>query len=280
MTKFNYYDHQTFLKYTQLEVIMLYTKDGYPDSNEIVLCEVTKIYGNTTFVKLKEYDKEGVLTISEIAPGRIRNLRDHVKEGKTIICKVLRVDEKNNRVDVSLRRVPIPVMKDKLEEIKKEDYAERVYHDVGKELGITKDDLFEKTYEVIFENYETVFEALYEIMLDNKKIDIFDQLSSKEKEIFVKGINDKIKPEEVNYRTKFTLRSFDSQGVLKIKESISKAVESVNYDKIKVYYLAAGTFSVNIAHEDMKSASKVFNSFKESLTKESKSNNLRLEITE
>ena len=100
---------------------MLYTKDGYPQINEIVLCTVKKIYGNTVFVDLNEYEKEGVLTISEIAPGRIRNLRDHVTEAKQIVCKVLRVDEKHNRIDVSLRRVPIPVMKDKLEEIKKEE---------------------------------------------------------------------------------------------------------------------------------------------------------------
>ena len=98
---------------------MLYTKEGYPDINEIVVCTVIKIYGNSTFVRLDEYEKEGVLTISEIAPGRIRNLRDHVTENKTIVCKVLRVDERQNRIDVSLRRVPIPVMREKLEEIKK-----------------------------------------------------------------------------------------------------------------------------------------------------------------
>ena len=100
---------------------MLYTKDGFPEINEIVKCSVTKIYGNTTFVQVDEYEKEGVLTISEIAPGRIRNLRDHVTENKTIVCKVLRVDEKGKRIDVSLRRVPVPVMREKLEQIKKED---------------------------------------------------------------------------------------------------------------------------------------------------------------
>ena len=76
---------------------MLYTKDGYPEVNEIVVCTVRKIYGNSTFVYLTEYEKEGVLTISEIAAGRIRNLRDHVVEDKTIICKILRVDKKQKR---------------------------------------------------------------------------------------------------------------------------------------------------------------------------------------
>ena len=88
---------------------MLYTKDGYPEVNEIVYCTVRKISGgNTVFVYLDEYEKEGVLTISEIAPGRIRNLRDHVSEGRVIICKVLRVDPRQNRIDVSSHLLEVP----------------------------------------------------------------------------------------------------------------------------------------------------------------------------
>lgn len=259
---------------------MLYTKDGYPEVNEIVKCTITKIYGNTTFVSLDEYEKEGVLTISEIAPGRIRNLRDHVMEGKVIICKVLRVDANHNRVDVSLRRVPIPVMKNKQEEIKKEEFSEKLYIDAAKELGIEKDTLFEKTYESIFEEYENVFEALYEIMLDNKKIEMFTNLDSKQKEIFLKVINDKIKPEEVTFKSKFILTSHDIEGVELIKKAISNSLNSLSYDKIEVVYLAAGNFGVKITHEDMKSADKVFGKFREELQKNSKESKLHLEIEE
>lgn len=259
---------------------MLYTKDGYPEINEIVLCKVTKIYGNTTFVHLPEYEKEGVLTISEIAPGRIRNLREHVVEEKEIVCKVLRVDAKLNRIDVSLRRVPIQVMKEKLEVIKKEEYSDRIYGDVAKELNITKDELFEKTYEPIFEDYETVFEALYEIMLDNTKVEMFTNLSDAEKQIFVKAINDRIKPEEVIFREKFTLISTDSEGAELIKSTIKNSLEPLNYKKFEIVYLAAGKFGITIKHEDMRSADKLFKVFKENLIKESKKNSLILEIKE
>lgn len=259
---------------------MLYTKDGFPEVNEIVLCEVTKISGNTTFVDVKEYEKEGVLIISEIAPGRIRNLRDHVVEGKTIVCKVLRVDERNNRVDVSLRRVPIPVMKDKLEEIKKEEYAEKIYMDVSKELQITKDDLFEKTYEIIFESYDTVFEALYDVMLDNSKVDMFTNLKDNEKQVLVKIINDRIKPEEVVFKKKFTLKSYSATGINEVKETLTTTLNSLNYSKVKIIYLAAGTYSISITHEDLKSASKVYSTFKQELEKNSKAKGLKVEISE
>ena len=257
---------------------MLYTKDGYPDVNEIVLCKVTKIYGNTTFVYLPEYEKEGVLTIAEIAPGRIRNLRDHVSEDKVIICKVLRVDDKQNRIDVSLRRVPIHSMKEKQENIKKEEFAEKVYVDVAKELKTDKDDLFERTYEPIFEDYETVFSALYEIMLDNKKVQMFKKLNEIEKTTFVSIINDKIKPEEVILKKKFYLSSLSTNGLDEIKETITKSIIPLSYDKLNVVYLAAGQFEIKIVHDDMKSADILFHKFSDNLQKEAKTYKLELKI--
>ena len=257
---------------------MLYTKDGYPQINEIVLCTVKKIYGNTTFVDLNEYEKEGVLTISEIAPGRIRNLRDHVTEAKQIVCKVLRVDEKHNRIDVSLRRVPIPVMKDKLEEIKKEEFSEKVYMDLAKELGTDKDDLFERTYEPIFEEYETVFEALYDIMLDNKKADMFTKLKDDERKKLIEMINTKIKPEEVTLKKKFHLNSLATDGVNQVKDAIKVSLEPLNYDKISITYKAAGEFAIVITHDDIKSADILFSKFSENLEEQSKANNLELKI--
>lgn len=267
-----------FLKFTLFLFIMLYTKDGYPDINEIVYCTVRKIYGNTVFVYLDEYEKEGVLTISEIAPGRIRNLRDHVVEEKKIVCKVLRVDPKQKRIDVSLRRVSIPVMKKKLDEIKKEEYSERVYEEVSKEFSMTKDELFEKTYEVIFDEYETVFEALYDIMLDNDKIKMFSNLSSDQQKTFVNFINDRIKPEEIVLKKSFRLSSTQKEGVEQVKSAIQAGVDALNYDKVNVFYKAAGEFGITITHEDMKSADKLYTIFKTTLEDYSKKNDLQLEL--
>ncbi len=255
---------------------MLYTKDGFPEVNEIVLCKVTKIYGNTTFVYIPEYEKDGVLTISEIAPGRIRNLRDHVIEGKEIICKVLRVDEKQNRIDVSLRRVNLTKKKEKQEQIKKEEYANRIYEDVAKEIGTTKDKLFEKTYEPIFEEYETVFEALYEIMLDNKKIDMF-QIPENEKKAFIKIINERIKPEEIELKKKFHLKSYDENGIDMIKKIITESLKPLNHNKIKIIYLAAGEYEIKITHDEMKLADKLYKEFIKNLERNSKENKLIFE---
>lgn len=251
---------------------MLYVKDGFPEVNEDVLCVVNKIYGNSVFVKIPEYDKEGVLTISEVAPGRIRNLRDHVVEEKNIICKILRVDEKQNRIDVSLRRVNLQARKRKQEQIKKEDFADRMYEEIAQKLGVSKDDLFEKTYEEIFEEFDLVFEMLYAIMVDNSKINVFTKLTSDEKSVFLQLVNDRIKPEEEVMKKKFEISSLEENGVVRVRSSIEQALDKVNYSKIHVIYLGAGDFEVKITHDDMKSADTIFKQFKQELETISRSN--------
>ena len=257
---------------------MLYVKDGFPEPNEDVLCVVSKIYGNSVFVKIPEYDKEGVLTISEVAPGRIRNLRDHVVEEKHIICKILRVDEKHNRIDVSLRRVNLQARKRKQEQIKKEEFADRMYEEIAQKLGVSKDDLFERTYEEIFEEFDLVFEMLYAIMVDNSKIEFFSKLTNDEKAVFLQLVNDRIKPEEETMKKKFELSSIKEDGALRVRSVIQLAIEKVNYDKIDVTYLGAGDFEVKIVHDDMKSADMIFKLFKQELELNSKNQNCDVKI--
>ena len=59
-------------------------------------------------MKIHESDESGKdlersRILSEIAPGRIRNLREYVVTKKRIICKILRIS--GERIYLSLRRV-------------------------------------------------------------------------------------------------------------------------------------------------------------------------------
>ena len=82
-----------------------------------VLCTVTKIIGTTVFVKIED-NGEGTIMTSEIAPGRIRNLRDYVVPNKKIVCKILSIDNSNN-IHLSLRRVSAKERKEVLEQYSK-----------------------------------------------------------------------------------------------------------------------------------------------------------------
>ena len=85
---------------------------------DFVICIVDRIVGTIVFVKIEGEEREGSLILSEVAPGRIRNLRDYVVPKKMIVCKVLRVS--NDRIDLSLRRVSPKEKKEVLERFSQE----------------------------------------------------------------------------------------------------------------------------------------------------------------
>ena len=54
------------------------------EEGDILMCTVDRIVGTVVFVKIDETGQEASIVMSEIAPGRIRNLRDYVFPKKKI----------------------------------------------------------------------------------------------------------------------------------------------------------------------------------------------------
>ena len=111
---------------------MLHKREGFPEEDEIVMCTVTKIFPHSVFVNIDEFGRTGVIHISEISPGRIRNIRDFVKQDKKIICKILRINKERGHIDLSLRRVNDAQRRNKSNEIKQEQLAEKILEFVAK----------------------------------------------------------------------------------------------------------------------------------------------------
>jgi translation initiation factor 2 alpha subunit (eIF-2alpha) len=82
---------------------------------DLVSCVVDRIVGTVVFVKIlgQNSDLEGSIVFSEVAPGRIRNIRDYIVPKKKIVCKILRIS--NNNIDLSFRRVSQKERKEVLE---------------------------------------------------------------------------------------------------------------------------------------------------------------------
>src|SRR3989344_7083946 len=91
------------------------------EEGDLVICVVERIEKTVVFVKipLKGGEIDGNIVTSEIAPGRIRNIRDYVFPKKRIVCKVLRISSSGN-VELSFRRVSLKERKEVLEREKQE----------------------------------------------------------------------------------------------------------------------------------------------------------------
>ena len=232
---------------------MLYKREGMPEVDEIVLCKVTKIFPNSVFVDILEYGKSGMIHISEISPGRIRNLRDYVTVGRQIVCKVLRIDAEKGHIDLSLRRVNSHQKNEKLDEIKQELKAESLVQNLAKKLNKPKMELYRKISGKIFAEYSHLYLSFKDVVageLNLEKLGLEKKLADELKE----AILDKFKPPKISIKGEIRMKTYSSDGVEKIK-SILVEIEKVS-PKIDVFYLGAGRFKLTIEDSDYKPAEK------------------------
>jgi translation initiation factor 2 alpha subunit (eIF-2alpha) len=91
-------------------------KRGFPMQGELVICTVKKLNPNSADVVLTEYQKEAMIHISEIVSGWVRNIKDHLKPAQTVVAKVMRVNEQDGYIALSVKRVDVRQEKEKLKE--------------------------------------------------------------------------------------------------------------------------------------------------------------------
>ncbi|MBU0469942.1 MAG: S1 RNA-binding domain-containing protein [Nanoarchaeota archaeon] len=232
---------------------MRYKKTGMPAIDELVLCKVTKIFPNSVFVEMIEFEKQGMIHISEISPGRIRNLRDYVSVGRQIICKVLRIDQEKGHIDLSLRRVNSNQKLEKQDEIKQELKAESLVQNLSKKLKKPADKLYKEITDKIFKDYSHLYLCFRDVASEETNLEELGLEKELAKELTA-AILEKFKPEKIQIKGEIKLETYDSDGIQKIK-TILKKIEDVS-PNVTLFYLGAGRFKLIIEDEDYKPAEK------------------------
>lgn len=233
---------------------MLAIKEGIPEEGELVMCTITKIYPTSVFAVLDEYEKQGMIHISEISPGRIRNIHDFVKEGKKVVCKVLRIDRMRGHIDLSLRRVTESQRRGKVNELKQEQKAEKIIEFVARKLKMDTRQLYEQVATKIFAKYPGLYPCFEETVLDStllKKVGIPDKIADELREV----IEQRIKPPEIEVKGTLILTSFASDGVEKVKAALRAAQDEAK--EAKIFYLGGGRYSISVVAENYKDGDKV-----------------------
>ncbi len=243
---------------------MLYRRAGYPEVDEIVLCKVTTINPNSVFVDLLEFGKQGLVHISEIAPGRIRNLREYVSEGRQIICKILRIDRERGHIDLSLRRVNSHERQAKMDEIKQESKSETLVQNLAKKLKRPADALYAEVTKVIFNNYSHLYLCFKDVVAGAVNLEKMglDKVIAQD---LTTAILDKFKPPKVTLDAEVTLITYSDEGVEKIRKLL-KEIEAVS-PTLRVMYLGGGKYKTTVEDADYKSAEKKLKLVQEILEK-------------
>jgi len=252
---------------------VLLKKEGYPEEDELVLCTVTAVQFHSVFVKLDEYGKSGLIHISEIAPGRIRNIRDYVVEGKKVVCKVLRVNLEKGHIDLSLRRVNEAQKRKKLNQIKQEQLSERIIEFVAKQNKMDWTKLYNQLVEKLLDKYPAMFEAFEDVATD--KLDLSKMIDAKLASQFTEVIKQRIKPPEVEIGGEILLSTSAPDGIELIKEALKKVSAK---DGPAIKYKGTGIYSIWVKSEDYKTAEKILKKATDNIQKFAKKNKIEFEF--
>lgn len=214
-------------------------KIGFPEENELVFGEVTNIQHNSVFVELDTYGRSGLIHISEISSGRIRNIRDYVNEGDRIICQVIQVDKEKGHIDLSLRRVTKLQKKNKRDERKQEQKAEKLLRDLGDEINENPKKAYQDIKQVT--DYEYLHEAFNDVVEHDKHL---SDLGFPERyaEPLERIVRDKISRETVRVGGEIELETYASNGITIVRDALSEA-ESLD-ESLTIRYLGAGKYKI------------------------------------
>ena len=233
------------------------------EEGDVVLCTVEKIEKTIVFVKIHGFGKdlEGSIITSEIAPGRIRNIRDYVVPNKKIVCKVLRISK--NRIDLSLRRVT----KKEQKEVMGEYNQEKSY------ISILKSILGNKVSEAVkeIEKIQRIYDFIEESKENPKKL---EKLIGKENTDKVLKIIKSQKQRKAIIKKQFELSSSKPDGIKLIKDILG------GIKKAKIGYISAGKYDITKESEDPKKADNELTEILEEISKKAKKLGMEFKIKE
>ena len=246
---------------------MFYKKEGLPEEGELTVCTVKKILPHSVFVNLDEYEnKEGMVHISEIAPGRIRTVRDYVREGKQIVCKVINIDLKKQHIDLSIRRVTTQLRINKLASYKQEDKAEKLLIAIGKKFNKTPKQIYDEVVSKAIEENGSLNEFFQNIVSEGKKVIESLNIDKKIEDLLFTTISEKIKPPEVIVKGEFTLTTYEPDGI----DSIKKLLNAVTDPNAKLSYISAPKYRIEVKSTNYKTAESILKQITDSILNSAK----------
>ncbi len=225
----------------------------WPAEGELVVCTVSNVKDFVAFVKLDEYEgRQGLIPISEVATGWVKYIRDFIREGQKVVCKVLHVDPVRGHIDLSLKDVNEHQRREKIREWKSEQKAKKwiqfVTESTGASTAAIEEELYKK-YGVLYSFFEDAAihgeDALKGLNLEGKVTSALlesAQINVKIPRVTISGFLD--------------LTSTNPDGVNIIRRALRSAQPKIPDVDIDLLYVGAPTYRIKVTAPDYKLAEK------------------------
>ena len=245
---------------------MVERKPEWPEHGDLVIATIETVTDYGAYAKLDEYNKRGLLHVSEIASSWIRNIRDFVREGQKVVLKVLRVDLEKGHIDLSLRRV---TKREKIEKIKvwKQDRkAETLLRNVAEKLGLSTEEVYAKAGALIEEKYG-LYEGFEKAVKEGPEVLTKIGVPENFAKAFAAVAEERIQVKMVKVKGLLEIRCMKPNGVKVIKDAFLKAkkTEKTKAAEVRFYVIAAPKYSVEVSAENYKRAEEALQAVSQSV---------------
>jgi translation initiation factor 2 subunit 1 len=232
---------------------------GWPNVGELVVCTVTKVVDFGAFVALDEYDnKEGLIHISEVASGWVKYIRDHVREGQKIVCKVLDVNPKRGHIDLSFKYVNEHQRRETIQLWKNDQKAIKWLQFVADDAKVAAPEL-EAMKDTIREDYGNLYSIFEDASAGNmKEINKFG-FPQNVVEALIKVAQDNVKIPSVDISGYIDIVCPVSNGIDVIKKALKTAstIDAGDGITVEVSYVGAPRYRIRVVAPDYKKAENI-----------------------
>ncbi|WP_292395017.1 translation initiation factor IF-2 subunit alpha [Methanoculleus sp. UBA303] len=226
----------------------------WPEEGELVVCTVADVKDFAAFVTLDEYDgRRGLIPISEIARGWIKYIRDYIREGQKVVCKVLGVDPDRGHIDLSLKDVNEHQRREKIHEWKSEQKATKWVGFASEAAGVNR----EVIEEAIYREYGLLYPAFEDIVTTGGEAADRLKLDEPVKEALISIAHENVKVSRVTITGHLVLTSPRPDGVNVIRRALRSAQPKVEDAEIDLIYVGAPKYRIKVTAPDYKAAEKV-----------------------
>ena len=241
-------------------------KPQWPEVGDLVIATIETVTDYGAYVNLDEYDKRGLLHVSEISSSWIRNIRDFAREGQKVVLKVTRVNLEKGHIDLSLRRVTKRAKIEKIRQWKQDRKAEALLRGVAEKVGLPSEEVYEKAGGLLDEKYG-LYDGFEKIAKEGPEVLTALGVPGNLAKAFAEVAEDRIRVKMVKVKGILEIHCTAPNGVKTIKDSFFNAKKTAKSKDTKVhfYVIAAPKYSVEVLAENYKRAEDVLQQVSQSV---------------
>ncbi len=237
------------------------TPPAFPAFGELVVGTITTVNPYSAAVRLEEYDRFGMIHISEVSSRWVRDIREFTKENQRCVCKVVKVDPEQRHINLSLKRVSKEEYDRKMSDFKSEEKAEKMLEDIGKRMGKSLDEMYEEVGYKLQDTFGSLFKA-FKIALKDKKLLIKKGVEENYADAIAASAADIFQESEVEIKCKLMLTSSKPGAITAIKKALMEAEK----EGVEIRYVSAPIYMMKMTGTDPKKTEKKIKGLADSIS--------------